>query len=334
MLVVSDALRTTDEYTGSRWRIDLVDPATGKRLIRRVFESGGRPELLPAAPGRFWCDSSTGLELRDVDTLNVIASPKSLAQRNPALAAGLSGSIGVDGWSGSAIVTTKNGSSLLVDSRSLSARPFVRTREVVPMDRAAGEGLVLRAALRAARLPDGPLTLHEGQNGASHESVGSPRQLAALRKLPRIRTLGQSQRGSGGGGQVGDVECSFEAVDGGRREAVLVERGPEDKELLRQSTFLSPEFLWAYGTSEPLKLPEGGDLVIAHTDSLDRDKGRLLLSRLSINGKRHWTVTEPWGSVTMATLQGDLVVVAIEKKPSVVLGIAWRDGRVRWRLQI
>jgi len=330
MLVVSQAGRTSEFYTGSDWRIDLVDPATGQRLLRRIFEYAGRPELLPAAPGRFWCESAGKLELRDVDTLDVIASHGSLVQRNPPLAAGLHGPIKVDGWSGSAIVTTNSGSSLLLDSRTLVARPFVPAREQVHMD--TGGDMTLEA-LRAAKLPDGPLPLKARERFLEHAFVRSPRQRAALRTLPRIRTLGASQHGSASGGSVGNRDCGFVTVDGGSREALQIEHDRE-KVTRPQSTFLSPKLLLAYDTERALTLQDEDGLVVAHSSSLDRNTGQLLLSHLSLDGTLHWTVTAPPGPIAMATVVDDILVVAIEAERGLIVGIAWQDGEVRWRLQI
>jgi len=352
LLVVSEAiqLKNSDDG-GSKWRIDLVDPATGKRLARKIwFDSSrdDRPELLPAGPGRFWCDldgSYVGkrqlLELCDVDTLGVAVSTRALIEKNPALAGGLSYSPEVDLGTGALLVTTKSAETLLIDSKELVARPFHSSKERVCLQAYEGGGQVLRAALERAYTAQFGRALHFDQGG-NCASIGSlayhdPELRAFLRALPRLASLG-----SGADGATPSVVApySFQAVEGGPREGLFRDAEAfEPKLRVGDSTFIDPEVLSEYGHDDRgIVLPGDAGVIVVHQDTMDRNSASVLLSRLSLtDGQVHWTLQLPAGEVLMGHLMGDVAIVALRlfhDRQSVVVAIAWQDGSERWRYKM
>lgn len=351
LLVVSEAiqLKNSDDG-GSKWRIDLVDLATGKRLARKVwFDSSrdDRPELLPAGPGRFWCDldgSYVGkrqlLELCDVDTLGVAASTRALIAKSPALAGGLSYSPEVDLGSGALLVTTKSAEKLIIDSKELVARPFRGSKDTVCLQSYEGGGQVRRSVLEAAyaakfgRTPQ----FQEGDNCASlgNESYRDLELRAFLRELPRLASLGRSADGA----TPSLVDpYSFQAVEGGPREGLFRDGEGFAKLRVGDATFIDPEVLTEYGHDDRgIVLPGDAGVIVVHQDSMDRNSASVLLSRMSLtDGQVHWTLQLPAGEVLMGHLMGDVAIVALRlfhDRQSVVVAIAWQDGSERWRYKM
>jgi hypothetical protein len=124
-LVVVGLRRTEIEYESQDfYRIDLVDAATGKRLVRRVF--GERePECLPTSVGRLWCAANEQpLLALDLATLETVADWTELRRRNPGLAERPQGRASVDPASGAAVLPMPDGRSWRIDPADFSARPI------------------------------------------------------------------------------------------------------------------------------------------------------------------------------------------------------------------
>ncbi|MCA9675516.1 MAG: hypothetical protein KC464_10810, partial [Myxococcales bacterium] len=348
LVVVSEALGLGDDASfTTRWRIDLVDPATGRRLRRQLFFDGGRdkrPELLPATPGRFWCDldgSYAGkrqlLELCGVDTLEVVASQRALIARSPELADGFASSPEVDLGTGALIATTARATTILVDSVELTARPFSPSTERVCLEGSYGGGQVTRASLDLAfrDVPGGAPPLTDGPNCASVHSR-DPATVARLRRVPRLAGVGRSQDGTTSSVRAaGDV--LFARVDGGQREALTTDpHGNGAGRRIGAATFIHPAALTEYGEADDaMVLPDDAGVILVHQETVDRNTSKLLISRLDLHdGTTPWTVTLPPGEVLLGHREGDLVIVAVRlfrHRQSVVLGLDWHDGAERWR---
>ncbi len=132
LVLVSEA-HTNHEDATSKWRIDVVDPATGKRLRREgAFASprDHRPELAQAGPGTMWCDLRGNytdrpelVEQCDVDTLAIVVSEDALRKRHPSLASGFVNSAEIDPATDALIATLGNGERIRLGP-DLALAPF------------------------------------------------------------------------------------------------------------------------------------------------------------------------------------------------------------------
>jgi len=340
LIVVSEAIQLEHgESDVTPWRIDLVDPSSGQRLVRKVFwdkPRKQRPELAPAGPGRFWCDldgSFVGqrnlIELCDVDTLQVAVSTQALVAKNPSLAAGFSYSPTIDLGSGALTATTQTGETIVIDAQELVVRPFRASHDLVCLESYAGGGRVLRATLEAAAGDlRASLGFHEGGNCASLDNRAyRDRELRAfLRGVPRQGGLGQSQRGSTPSlSAAGDF--AFQAIDGGQRQGLFREPvGGGGGVRVGDKSFLAPELLAEYGPEhQGIVLPGGPTVILIHRDTLDSHTAQLLISRLDLeDGNLSWTLTLPAGEVLMGHLAGEVAIVAVRQ-------FSEKAGSERWR---
>jgi hypothetical protein len=342
LLVVGTVRHTGDRPDWFTHRIDLIDPRTGQRLAREVPDDDDRrPCLRPGPPGRCWALVAGGerLQVRELQELSVVASFEELARRNPALAAGLHGGVQVDLGRGDAIVTTERGDRLLIDGRTLKARAFSAKEETVD---APGSGTVMLAALRQAKiLTAGQLKRGEGELVIDEYKL-TTRQRAALAELPSVEwvncvTMTPRWTTSAAGTEQG--ELSFRKPGDGPKEALHLQReaGAPYEALAPATTYLEPAFVTRRASGPALVLPGGGGVIVRHQESLDSRRSGLLLSRVTPAGKRAWTVRDVNGEVRLGYLAGELVVIAVKARsdrPGYILGIAYKDGAIRWRHEV
>ncbi len=333
---------SVDLGDGHATRLDLLEPASGRRLARAALPREEQDShLLAASPGRLWQGWRKGLQLRQTPELQIVASWSELTRRIPALAAGLHGHVEVDGASGAAIVQTNGGDQLLVDPVALTARPFSYRREVVAVESSLGGGRLLLDAVKATRFPT-PVDasrFYQGPNFVHLHSAEaytrSPAQREAWRAIPRLRTLGTSQYGTTSG--YATPEDAYYSFAGRPRASLQLRPRRQYREapLPGADELLAPELVVALGGGSALLFPGGAGFLVGHKDSLDSQRSSLLLSRMTPDGKRQWTLQEGWGTVKPAHLAGELVVIPVETRGhdagSVVLGVRWRDGAVAWR---
>ncbi len=340
LIVVSEAINMRhSESGGERWRGDVVDPRTGQRLLRKLW--GDRAELLPAGPGRVWCDldgSYVGkrnlIEQCDVETLAVVVSVKDLLARHPQLDKGFAYSPSIDLGSGALITTTQAGEVIRIGA-DLSLAPFRAGHDEVCMESMAGGGRVLRATLEASLGRE--LAYDEGGNcatlagGSRYDSELS----RTLRAVPRVRGLGQSQDGSTPSlGAAGGYR--FETFDSGRREGLFLESGNHDQKMTRigDASFIEPEALMRYGSDDAIVFP-GGSIIVCHRDALDYNTAGLLISGFDLaTGTTRWTITLPPGEVKLGAQFDELAVIGVRlfsDKRSVLLAVDWKTGQERWR---
>jgi hypothetical protein len=100
------------EYT-SATRIDALDPETGTRFKR---EPDGEPDCQPAPAGLMWCSTGNALILRDVRTLQVVATTKDqIAKAVPMIGAKGIHAVSVDPDGGAGLVVTNDNTTWAID---------------------------------------------------------------------------------------------------------------------------------------------------------------------------------------------------------------------------
>lgn len=336
LLLVGDVEISTDEtMAGVARRVDLVDLTSGQRLARRVVDDYS--EVFPASKGRIWHRRTrpTRLELIDTKTLADSATFEDLVKSTPALAAGLHGRLIVDRWQGDAIVTTNQGEQLVISSTTLKGRPLNFHKEVVNID---GND-VLVAAIEKLKseadpgIPSGPDSVKLDRKAMRSLMKGKAVLLGLatvhsnLENLPRRLMDEVIRKGK---------TYSFVSVTGSPLKSLAVsDDSGRAKTTSTTATFLQPQFITMDSESgQSALLPEGRGFLVAHQKTLASDETqKLLVSRVSLSGRKEWTVTRSPGRIILGYLEGDqavLVVSGAKAGMSAAFGIAWPDGQVRW----
>lgn len=351
LVLLSGDFDPDPESGGAYYRMEAVDPKTGQRLARAVFEwEGGmiseqkrlRPQAAPAGPDRLWVVERGQLQLRHPKTLAVIASFDQLKARNPDLQAGIqhsdfSGwSIEVDGFSGAAVVVTRDREPLWIDPRTLKGRRYVPGKEEVVLE--TSRGRVHRAAIEDA-LDLGSRLRQEGD----HLTIDGERQLSdeqrrTLARVPRLRQLGESVRYADSLVlETAHGKFSFETDDPPRILFELHLQRPgerEGKRLFVAGRLPHPGFLSTVDDPDrPLVLPDdAGFVVVQRTRVMGGDE--ISAARLSLEGKQAWWMQLPGDRFVLAAVVGDLLIMALEggrAKPWRALAVNWRNGLLPWR---
>ena len=128
-LVLIDAVHYDGPDARTVRRLALFDVGTGKLRLRRVV--GPSPiRCVEAAAARMWCRAGSGgpLELRDVGTLAVVATPGKLIDQNPTLVRAIAGAAPADeripvDSAGAALLVGPDGAAFALDPATLVARP-------------------------------------------------------------------------------------------------------------------------------------------------------------------------------------------------------------------
>lgn len=123
IVLVGHRTSETEDSTRDTYRIDLIDPVSGRRLVRRVFGEK-EPWCMPTESGPLWCEAD-GRPLMALDqaTLETVADWADLQRRNPGLTGEPQGWPDVDRASGAALLAMPDGRSWRVDPRQFEARP-------------------------------------------------------------------------------------------------------------------------------------------------------------------------------------------------------------------
>jgi hypothetical protein len=323
---------------GRWWRLDLVDPATGRRTARETLKEGRWGSALTcqgASPGRLWCHVRTqGLSLRDTRTLRVVVSPGQLLSRMAGLSIELHGVPRVEERTGRLLVTNRRGEELLLDPATLKAAPFSSRTGVLAIY--GGDALLwdtVQSLLPAPFPPDAisqgasDRTLHSDQ----HRRL-SPAQQAALRSAPRLRRLGMSQEGTVGAVELPEGSLELASAGGSPRRSLILRRGQDQEAVAPGTTFLNPAFLRDDRTGAALRLPDGDDLLVTHQDQLD-DRSARLVSRVTRAGAVRWTSRHRPGRYLKTFRFGEQVVIVVDgaaERTHHAFALDGRDGTVRW----
>jgi hypothetical protein len=171
-------------------------------------------------------------------------------------------------------------------------------------------------------------------------------QLWSVKTLSVVRSI-QSERGVDARGLGRPPRLTSRSLRGKYRFLDVPHKTP-----LRQSTsgwsdapiagatpLLGPELL-ADAEDHLLMLPEDQGLLVRHLDSPGKN-ANLLISRLSLRGVVVWTVKVAalgpgsYLDIKLVRLLGDRVIVALDtRNEALVLAIAWRAGKLRWRYRV
>jgi hypothetical protein len=316
------------------YRLDLVDPESGARLRRLVLpEQEHNARVAAASPGLVWVAAKDRLALRALPDLGPVERYQDLVRTVPALAGGLHGEVEVDGWSGAALVTTKTGEQLRIDSRDLRVRAIVYKDEVLAVDPHLGGGHLLLESARAGGLFDKGSAILPGPN-AIQLDPGFSRELPAVqvarwRAFPRLGRLGASRSTTVGSVEVDGVRYSFEGSP--RRSLHRQERGAQGSESVSGSPRLIDAELVAWPDGRALVLP-GPGLLVRHKVTLGSADRTLLFSHVTLAGNQIFMRSTPGRGLAFAHLAGPRVVLAIEdEKGSYLIALDAHDGSVGWR---
>jgi hypothetical protein len=123
--------------SNSDWdRLELVDPASGRRLARRnLWGRGTRCE--PPSADRLWCLVSGKLELRALSDLGVIADEDKLVRGAAELAAGIHHRPMTTRGEGTVVVTTNAGHTCSIDPVTLRVQRIEENDRVRPSESGA-----------------------------------------------------------------------------------------------------------------------------------------------------------------------------------------------------